>query len=210
MKTCFSLLIAFLLAIVAAGCGPTVRDYSDALQGSWTTPIEDFSDDGTIERGTVVLTFAPIPEGSESSHLSVSYRGHVDASSSYGYTFDLTVSVKGTYTIDDTEDEYPLDMRWDVSSLKVEVSDVKMSDFTQDFQASLEELTAEFLGVRGGSRLAVKNQLTKNMKSLCRQALIEKNNDKGCYGLELDGDSFFLILADGSYKFTRSTQKENN
>lgn len=145
--------------------------------------MED-SEDGTIERGNVFITFAPIPEGSESSRVTVFYSGHLDATSSYCYSADCTVSVKGTYTINATEEEYPLDLRWDINSLDVNLSNVKMSDVVQDFKASLEEIVAEaYFGNSGGSRSAIKKELTKQVKSYCRQQLIERNNDHGWYGL---------------------------
>ncbi len=168
---------------MSTSCGPTVQDYSDGLQGTWTAPLED-SEDGTIERGNVFITFAPIPEGSESSRVTVFYSGHLDATSTYGYSADCTVSVKGTYSIDDTDEKFPLDLRWDINSLDVNVSNVKISDVVQDFQASLEEIVASaYFGISGGSRSSIKKELTKQMKSYCRQQLIERNNDHGWYGL---------------------------
>lgn len=203
MKNLINLLCILGLSLAAAGCGPTVEEYSDALRGTWTTPIED-SEDGVIEQGIVSLTFSPIPEGSEISKIKVFYRGHLDGSSSYGYTADFTVAVNGTYSIVDPESEYPLDMRWNVNSLEVNVSNITLSNVVNDFHASLEEITSAAFGINGGTRSAIKKELTKQIKSLCRQRLIDRNNETGYYGLDFEEDSFFLILTDGSYQFTRS------
>lgn len=204
MKTFYYFFVATVMALAMTSCGPTVQDYSDALSGTWQTPYEDM-EDGFIESGTIYLTFAPIPEGETSSSVTARYTAHLDGQLNGTFSANCVVNLSGTYTID-ADEEYPLDMRWDINSLDVEIDNIKMTDVASEFGSLMEDFAGAALGLSGkSSKKTLKRNLQKALESHCREEIIAKNDDIGSYGVEFDDDNkLYLIFTDSSIQFTRS------
>lgn len=202
MTKYLGLLSGLIASLILSACSPSVQEYSDALSGTWESPLED-SEEGYIERGTIQLDFSPIPEGKNTGKVTASYSCHIDGELAQTISADATVTLSGTYIIDEDEYDYPLDFRWDVNSLNVTIDKLTIEDIVGDFQASMEELVGSAYGLGGGSRQAIRNALLKQLESSCRSEVIERNSDPGGYGVEVDGNTLRLILADDAYLFTR-------
>lgn len=202
MRKYLGLFSGLIASIILTACSPSVQEYSDALSGTWECPLED-SEEGYIERGTILLDFSPIPEGENTGKVSARYSCHLDGELAQTFSAYATITLSGTYIIDEDEYDYPLDFRWEINSLNVTIDNITIEDIVGDFHASMEELVGSSLGLGGGSRQAMRNALLKQLESSCRSEIIDRNSDPGGYGVEVDGNTLRLILADGAYLFTR-------
>lgn len=198
-------LACMTLIFVASGCGPTVQDYSDSLEGRWEREVEETDENGFIERGTLYLTFDQIEAGKDKSGVQAMYKGHLDGSENNSVSADFMISVSGSYMIDPVN-EWPLQMEWNIKSLRVNIDNVEIEDIQADFASMLRDMTATMLFGHGDTRARITSTLKESVIRACRSELQQRNDDPGGYGLtfgETDGIPTVTISgADFHKRFT--------
>lgn len=205
-----SLMAALLLSLTSTSCGPSVQDYSKRLTGTWERYEEDPSD-GTLDRATTYLTFGEIDRGDDSGQVSAFCSGRFEDPSRDGFSFDYNIEVFGIYTIDPDNEEYPLNMVWEVDGLNepvVNVENFKWNDIVKSIQSEIDNIGAAFTGALLGmadmvsptSEKAMAAKMRDNLAIECRKQLRARNDDPGAYGLTFgDGPEPSITISGGDF-----------
>lgn len=207
MKQHFTILTAITMMLAFGSCGPTVQDYSESLCGIWQRDVEK-AEDGFVEHGTLYLSFDSIETGDNRGGVSTIYTGRLDGSDNSSLSADFFIEVFGIYTIDPDNEEYPLQMEWDINSLTVNIENVKIEDIQTDFQSMMNDIASTLLFGSGDTKASIAAKLKKNIARECRNELRDRNDDPGWYGLtfsESDKPNYIIISGSNfNYRFDYS------